>query len=74
MTLNIDHILIFKTNIQTITDKLIISEALDSHPQIEKWTVDCQDIDCVLRVISPTLSTSEVCGIIEEMGYTCDEM
>jgi len=74
MTLNLDHILVFRTNIQTDADKLIITHALDNHPDIEKWNVDCQDIDCVLRVVSPTLSPSEVCDLIDELGYDCAEL
>lgn len=74
MTINLDHILIFKTNILTAQDKLVVAEVLDVHREIEKWTVDCQDIDCVLRIVSPTLSAAEICGIIEELGYLCDEM
>ena len=71
---NIDHILICKTNIRTETEKRLIQKCLDAHAEIEKWNLDQQDIDCVLRVVSSSLSYSEIISIITQHGFDCVEL
>jgi hypothetical protein len=69
-----NSILIFKTDIQTQTDKLKIKSVLDTHPLIKEWNVDLEDIDCVLRIVSPGMKVSQVTELIEECGYHCSEL
>jgi hypothetical protein len=71
MEINIEHILLFKTTIRTEADKRFIASVMEAR-QIEQWTVDLQDIDCVLRIVSPTLQTTEVIAFISENGYLCE--
>ncbi len=68
-----EHIHIFKTNIKTPEDTAIIARALNIDA-IYHWSVDTCDCDCVLRVITPTLSSTEMINIITNEGYQCSEL
>ncbi|ETZ23757.1 hypothetical protein [Pedobacter sp. V48] len=66
-------ILLFKTNIQTADDKILIAKVMEKH-KIEQWTVDQQDVDCVLRIVSPILKLDEVIQLVSKNGYQCEEL
>lgn len=68
------HILIFKTNIQTTGDKLRVKELLGTTPFVSEWSVDCEDIDCVLRIVSYELSAEQIINLIKQAGFTCEEL
>lgn len=68
------QILIFKSNIKTSSDRLAVERMLDIHPHVETWTLDQQDEDCVLRVISGKLTCTQVIDIVKNCGYNCEEM
>jgi cell fate (sporulation/competence/biofilm development) regulator YmcA (YheA/YmcA/DUF963 family) len=70
----LNHILIFKTNIATAADRLLVGAVLDAHPLIVQWTVDMTDVDCVLRVVSRHLSTGEVITLVTGCNYACTEL
>lgn len=74
MTENLTHILVFRTNINTESDKLHIKQVMDTQPCIECWSVDVDDIDRVLRIVSPVLTTSQVIQLINKAGYQCHEL
>ena len=74
MITSIEGILIFKTNIQTESDRLRIQSVLDHLDGIEKWNVDLQDIDCVLRIESRQFSPAEIILIINRCGFECAEL
>jgi hypothetical protein len=67
------NILVFKTNIKQKEDTGKIAKAL-AIDSISQWTVDVNDIDCVLRVVTQTLSTNEIITIITHEGYECSEL
>ena len=71
MDINIEHILLFKTNIRSEGDKRYIGKIMEEH-RIEEWTVDLDDIDCVLRIVSPTLKLEEVINLVMNSGYHCE--
>ena len=71
---NLKHILIFKTNIRTDTDRIRVEGALNAHKKIERWNIDRHDIDCVLRIISPELQSNEIIVLINHCGYECSEL
>ena len=70
--LNIIHI--FKTNISAIDANCPAHYTLNNHPEIEQWSIDCDDIDCVLRVVSETLKPDEIIKIINDIGFECQEL
>lgn len=71
---NLDHILIFKTNISTADDVASLEVLLSNHPEIKQWNIDLEDVDCVLRVISDTLACAEIAALIKPYGFHCSEL
>jgi hypothetical protein len=67
------HILLFKTNIQTAEDKTLIAKVMEKN-KIEQWTIDQQDVDCVLRIVSTVLKLDEVIHLVSKNGYRCEEL
>ncbi len=70
----IENILVFATNIKTETDKQEISNLLDQHSEIQQWNIDQEDVDCVLRIVSETMTTAEIISAVEQMGFNCTEL
>lgn len=71
---NFDHILLFKTNINSEVDKLKVQPALDSQKSIEQWNLDLLDEDSVLRIISSQLKHHQIITLINRYGYECCEL
>lgn len=71
---DISNIFVFRTNINTLNDKLLIKEVLSEHEEIEEWSVDLQDCDKVLRIVSPTITASSVIALVNQTGYDCHEL
>lgn len=69
-----NSILVFKTNIKTNDDLLMVNDALNDHQHIEEWSVDMEDIDCVLRVVSSHIGAHDIISIINHAGYNCQEL
>ena len=74
MTIDISNILIFKTNIQTEFDKLRIKNVLDASHRVLKWSIDMEDVDHVLRVVSDSLSPEQIISILDYVGFECAEL
>ena len=72
--MNLNHILIFKTDIQTKDQVAEIASAFINHSQIIDWNVDVEDIDCVLRIVSETLSCDEINDLLQQYGHFCCEL
>ncbi len=69
------NVLIFKTNISNGQDVKTVERALMQHQSISKCSVDCEDVDNVLRIeASPTVNKEEVTRIINSAGYSCEEL
>jgi len=71
---NPEHILIFKTNINSAEDIHCVKQSLNGHLQIEKWNIDLLDVDCVLRIVSQSLDHMQVIELINNHGYECVEL
>lgn len=68
-------ILIFKTNISTVSKYLVVKWMLDRHPDIKKWTVDLEDCDNVLRIVGR--SNLNECALklqVNSIGYNCEPL
>jgi hypothetical protein len=68
------NILIYKTNIRSEQDVKAIERALVKHECISRWSVDCDDIDHVLRIETTTENTSDIPLIITNAGYLCEDL
>lgn len=65
---------VFKTNIRSENEISAIHSVLDQHPFIAEWSVDLEDIDNVLRIVSPVLSVEEITELIQNKGFECQEL
>ena len=74
MTTDFSNILIFKTNIKTDWDKERVQPVLDAHDTIQKWNIDQKDVDCVLRIVSDTLTPEQIIAVINGNGFECAEL
>lgn len=70
----LDHIHIFKTNLGLLCANCEVTRILNSLTEISRWSVDHEDIDCVLRVDSKKLRSSTIINIIRSLGYDCAEL
>jgi len=70
----ISDILLFKTNIKSISGLNIIKSIFDKRETIHRWTIDTEDIDCVLRIVSHSLRPNDVINEITQLGYYCAEL
>lgn len=70
----VENILVFATNIKTKNDKQTISDLLDKNPEIEQWNIDQEDIDCVLRIVSETLSEEQIIDILDNLNFECSAL
>ena len=68
---NIQNILVFATNIRTNNDKQLISQTLNEISEIYQLNIDQEDIDCVLRVVSKTLSEEQIINIVNRHNFNC---
>jgi hypothetical protein len=71
---NTNHIYIFKTTITTLTANCALHQTLQNQSEITQWNVDLEDIDNVLRVVSPTLSPQSIIHIVNQHGFDCCEL
>lgn len=71
---NFNHILLFKTNITLEMANQSLCTLLNDNTAINSWTVDHEDIDRVLRIVSYTLSHAEIIHLLTSHGYECCEL
>ena len=67
-------ILIFKTDIEQLTDLVVIAPLLSADSEIQKWSIDLHDQDKVLRIETNSLPPEHIQSILSEAGYTCQEL
>lgn len=67
----LQNILVFATNIRTAADRQNISRVLNKNQAIQHWNIDQEDIDCVLRIVSETLTEEEIITMIKSQDFNC---
>ena len=68
------NVLIFKTNLATKIDFNKICNILFNLPDVYDCTIDLEDCDKVLRVITSTQTAGCVKQKINNIGFACDEL
>jgi hypothetical protein len=68
------HILVFKTNIETPEQKQKLLESLTSHEHVAEASVDMEDVDKVLRIVSHELRPKEIITKVNQQGFFCEEL
>ena len=71
---DLNHILVFATNIKTEPDEQKIAAVLNENTAIHQWSIDREDIDCVLRIVSDTLCAAQLIKIINHHNFECTEL
>ena len=71
---DLKNIFIFKTNIRCGDDKLAVKQVLEGNELIEQWSVDINDCDCVLRVVSQALNKQDIIALVTGSGFYCEEL
>lgn len=74
METDLNAIHVFKTNIATIDPACQLRKTLDEHQDIQQWSIDHEDVDCVLRVVSGALKPETIIGMITQFGHECQEL
>lgn len=70
----INQLHIFKTDIKDLCPNCEVHKTLSNHTEIQDWTLDSEDTDCVLRVASATLTPQQIILIITALGHQCLEL
>lgn len=68
------HVLVFKTNITQSHEKERVGSWLTGIPHVTDWSVDVEDIDRVLRVVSHHPCHQEIINTVTGLGYECSEL
>jgi hypothetical protein len=63
---------IFRTNINTLQDKNMVIGEIQANFSVVACTVDIEDCDRVLRVVSPQLGEDVIMAFVQRMGFYCD--
>jgi len=66
---NFDHILLFKTNLETANTAQL--KEIFNKEGIAEWNVDLDDEDRVLRIISTTITHTYIIQLITTCGFQC---
>lgn len=70
----IENILVFATNIKTENDKQTISKILNENPEIKQWSLDQEDVDCVLRIETDTSSEEQIIDLLGDLNFECSAL
>ncbi len=68
------EVLVFRTNLQQAHDVERVTSKMNDEHRILQWTVDREDCDKVLRVVSDHMLPDEVAALIRQAGYSCEEL
>lgn len=70
-----EHILVFKTNIQTQQQIKTLGVIFNHYSQIIEWSVDTEDVDNVLRIVPlGKLKENEIIRLIRSIGFDCEAL
>lgn len=67
-------VLLFKTNIRSLYQQLRLKFLLDQFAQIERWCIDTEDEDRVLKVVSAGLASEQLIAEVRNWGFECSEL
>jgi hypothetical protein len=67
-------ILVFKTNISTNNDVEKVKHLLALEKYIQRWNIDREDVDNVLRIECIHLQPSIIIQLLRCAGFMCEEL
>ncbi len=67
------NVLIFKTDIGSKRKEEEVKPIFNNNEAIAKWTIDKEDIDNVLRIVSPgNLTEKNIMDLMKKCGFYCE--
>jgi hypothetical protein len=67
-------ILVFKTNLSDPSHLQVVQSYMQGIPGINRWNVDIQDCDHVLRIEASMVSPRFIEQALQSAGYLCEEL
>jgi len=68
------EVLVFKTKLEDTKQVRELSHHLKNLQGINKWNVDLQDCDKILRIEADGITPHSVEEVLQEAGYYCEEL
>lgn len=65
---------IFRTNIATQQDKKRVIGAIEANFSVLACSVDIDDCDRVLRIVSQQVGEDAIIAFVKRLGYHCDPL
>jgi hypothetical protein len=65
---------IFRTNIATQHDKKRVIGAIEANFSVLACSVDIEDCDRVLRIVSQQVGEDAIIAFVKRLGYHCDPL
>ncbi|OFZ41494.1 MAG: hypothetical protein A3D92_15305 [Bacteroidetes bacterium RIFCSPHIGHO2_02_FULL_44_7] len=70
-----ENVLVLKTNITSKRKVQALKPVFNSHAAIQRWTIDTQDRDNVLRIEAhPNLKEEDIVTLVRKYGFDCEEL
>jgi hypothetical protein len=71
--INTENVLVFKTNMNSKREAKQILSSLNEN-EVIAWSIDLEDRDKVLRIVSPNISSEEIIYLAKVKGLECMEL
>jgi cell fate (sporulation/competence/biofilm development) regulator YmcA (YheA/YmcA/DUF963 family) len=69
------RVLVLKTNVDNEQKLNTVNSRFDTIPQFKEWSVDQEDIDNVLRIVTTEkIMESDVIDLLDSMNLLCEEL
>lgn len=68
------NVYVFKTDINSALLIELVKPLINSYKDILDWSIDIEDIDNVLRVVSVELMENDIVQIIKTKGFICEAL
>ena len=68
------QILIFKTDITELCSNCEVAKKLNTNPLIKEWSIDTEDKDNVLRIVTTNIVPEQIIQLVTESGHYCSEL
>lgn len=64
------NLVILRTNIETKNRVQVLRPVLDNHDSINRWSIDIEDVDNVLRIeAKDTVDDNQIITLIKKYGF-----
>lgn len=68
------YVMVFRTNLQTLDQKNLLLQNISGLQEVEDASLDLEDCDRVLRIVSQRLKMDTIIEIVNQHGFACEEL